>query len=76
MAFDIKMQGINLHENVEDIKTLVKFGTELSFITKNLIQTSFNWSDLRIERLLKHLIEQGSCRTENQFRTGTRYYLV
>ncbi len=64
------------HDNVEDIKSLVKFGTELSFITKNLIRICFNWSDLRIERLLRHFIEQGSCRVENQFRTGTRYYFI
>lgn len=80
--FDIiKVEGnvyvaLRPNENVEDLKTLVKFGTELSYITKNLIQTSFTWSDLRIERLLLHLIEQGSCRIENQFRTGTRYYFI
>ena len=77
----IKVEGIvyvalRPNENVEDIKALVKFGTELSFITKNLIRTSFNWSDLRIERLLWQLMEQGSCRIENHFRTGTRYYFI
>ena len=73
---EIVYLALHPHENVEDIKDLVKFGTELSFITKNLIQTSFKWSDLRIERLFLYLVEQGSCRVENHFRTGTRYYFI
>ena len=77
----IKVEGIiylalRAQENVEDIKSLVKFGRESSYITKNLIRTSFHWSDLRIERLLWYLIDQGSCRIENQYRTGTRYYFM
>ncbi|QEE16388.1 hypothetical protein DSAG12_02218 [Promethearchaeum syntrophicum] len=77
----IKVEGrvyiaLRPQENMEDIKLIVKFGREASFLTKNLIRTSFNWSDLRIERLLWYLIDQGSCRIENQFRTGTRYYFL
>jgi hypothetical protein len=62
------------HELLEDITSLVNLGKNFSFVTKDLIQTSLNWTDIRIERLLWYLIEEGRCRIEESFRTGTRYY--
>ena len=62
-------------ENLADIKQMVELVSNISYATKDFIQSSLGWSDLRIERTLDYLIKEGRCRIEESFRTGTKYFM-
>lgn len=62
-------------ECLGDITQIVSHSSNISYVTKDFLQSTLNWSDLRIERILEYLTKEGRCRVEDSFRTGTRYYM-
>jgi hypothetical protein len=73
---DIKYLGLIPSENSLDKQFILKYVKKYDFITKNILQADTNWADFRIERLLDYLVEEGRCRKDSDFRTGTRYYFL
>ncbi|UYP48480.1 hypothetical protein NEF87_004765 [Candidatus Lokiarchaeum ossiferum] len=62
-------------ECLNDITQIVRHSSNTSYVTKDFLQSTLHWSDLRIERILDYLTKEGRCRVEDSFRTGTRYYM-
>jgi hypothetical protein len=68
--------AIKPSENSNDIQQILNFSKNKQFITEDMIQGKFGWSDLRIKRIMEHLLNTSRCRKSTSYRKGIRYYFI
>ncbi|WP_457559275.1 hypothetical protein [Candidatus Harpocratesius sp.] len=77
LKFEKKMYfALKAHEVVQDKAQLISLAQKYPFLTLDMIQSATGWSDVRINRMLNHLVRQNRVRKDETYRTGTRYYFV
>lgn len=80
--FDIIKDGgdvyfaLHTSKTSSDIVQLIDFAKRMDYINYAMVKSEFKWSKLRIERDLEYLASLGIFRTDESYRSGTRYYLI
>ncbi|MHA1915984.1 MAG: hypothetical protein ACW986_08795 [Promethearchaeota archaeon] len=57
----------------DEVKVL-KIAENNTYVTKDLLQRATNWSDLRINRILDHLVRKKRSRKDSTYLNGDRYF--
>jgi len=81
-AFDLVEENkvnylaIKPSENSTDIQQILNFSKNQQFLTADMIQGKFGWSNLRIKRITEYLVNINRCRKSTSYRKGIRYYFL
>lgn len=57
-----------------DKQVLLQYSKNHAFLTIDMLQADYGWSDLRIQRILNYLVDSGRCRKDTSFIGGIRYF--
>ena len=68
--------AIKPSENSTDIQQILNYSKNKQFISMDMIQGKFGWSDLRIKRIMEYLVNTSRCRKDTSYRKGIRYYFL